>query len=166
MTSHNNNEERIEPWRVQGYVSLALEGKPDGEGSKALLRLFCERAKKLKFPTSPFPEPLLVLMISAFEKYLSGEEKDLEKSLGLKRRGKPPGPEIQKRNIEIATEVLRLKLDDKPLTPSRESDGAFFMIATRYGLSEQEARDIFYEHQNMARAVICRERLLQDDDSA
>jgi hypothetical protein len=145
---------------VACYVSKAKEGKPDIEGSKALLRLFCERAKKLKFPDSPFPEPLLELLISAFENYLSGDEKDLEKSLGLKRRvGKPPSPEVEKRNINIAHEVLCKDIDGINLTINKISDGAFLEIAELHNLSDSEVRDIYYKHLNDAISLELLKRL-------
>src|SRR3954471_19421939 len=92
------------------YVGLIHDGHPDVKGSRALLRLFCHRAKQLSFPASPFPDPLIALLIGAFEGYLSGKEKNLEKALGLKRRGRPADPEIIKRNHLVAADVCRLEM--------------------------------------------------------
>ena len=140
---------------VAYYISLIKEGNPDTEGSRALLRLFCHRAKQLRFPEAPFPEPLLVFLVDVFERYLSGKEKDLEKALGLKRRGRPPDPEILKRNHFIAADVCRLEMGGKSLTGSRaDLDGAFVEVAEKHGLSESEVRDIYYKHQNSGLAII------------
>lgn len=148
---------------VAHLVNLIREGKPDIEGSKALLSLFCKRAKKLKFPASPFPEPLLELLVSVFEKYLSGEAKDLEKSLGLKRRGKPPNPAIEKRNIFIALDVLRLHFTGKPLVDNRIEQGAFSIIGEANELSDNEIRDIYYKHYIDAMSIELLGRLSEND---
>ena len=150
------DDELLSAGDVAHYVSLVRKGNPNIEGSKGLLRLFCARAKKLKFPVSPFPEPLLELLISAFEKYLSGDERDLEKALGLKRRGRPVDPKTEKRNIFIALDVLRLHLDNKPLVDNRDEQGAFSTVAEAKSLSDSEVRDIYYKHHDDAMAVeIC-----------
>ena len=157
------DDELLSVGDVANYVALVREGNPNIEGSKGLLRLFCARAKKLKFPVSPFPEPLLELLISAFEKYLSGEETDLEKALGLKRRGRPVDPKIEKRNIFIALDVLRLHLDNKPLVDNRDEKGAFSTVAEANSLSESEVRDIYYKHLKDAMSVETLSRLNEND---
>ena len=157
------DDELLSVGDVAHYVSLIREGKPNIEGSQGLLRLFCARAKKLKFPVSPFPEPLLELLISAFEKYLSGEERDLEKALGLKRRGRPVDPDIQKRNILIALDVLRLYLDNKRLGDNKNEQGAISTVAEAKSLSDSEVRDIYYKHRDDAMAVEICSRLQEND---
>ena len=157
------DDELLSEGDVAHYVSLVREGNPNIEGSKGLLRLFCASAKKLKFPVSPFPEPLLELLISAFEKYLSGEERDLEKALGLKRRGKPVDPNIEKRNILIALDVLRLNLDNKPLVDNKNEQGAFSTVAEARNLSESMVSEIYYKHHDDAMAVELCSRLQVND---
>jgi len=146
---------------VEYYVSRIKKGDPDIEGSKALLRLFCDDAKNLKFPESPFSDPLLKLLVCAFENYLSGSEKDLEKSLGLKRRGRPVNPKIRERNKLIAADVIRLKLDGKPLADNFYTQGAFSTIAERQKLSESEVRDIYYEYKYDGMSILISERLAE-----
>ena len=145
---------------VAHYVSLIREGKPNIDGSQGLLRLFCVRAKNLKFPVSPFPEPLIELIVSAFENYLSGKEKDLEKSLGLKRGGRPVDTEIETRNKFIAINVLELQLKGKPLTDNKNEQGAFSTVAEIQGLSDSEIRDSYYKYQTDAMSYILTSRLL------
>ena len=142
------------PEGVAYYVSRIKKGNPDIEGSKALLRLFCDRAKKLKFPKSQFPVPLLELLVSAFEEYLSGSETDLEKSLGLKRRGKPVNPKIRERNKLIAADVMRLTIDGIPLMDNSDRQGAFSIIAERRNLSENKIRDIYYEYKEEGMSIL------------
>jgi hypothetical protein len=145
---------------VTYYISRIKEGNPDTEQSRALLRLFCVRAKELKFPDSPFPDALLELLIAAFEGYLSGDQKDLEKSLGLKRRGRPVNPEIVSRNKLIAADVIRIVLEkNKPLADNSKEQGAFSIVAESYELSDSEVRDIYYKHENDGLAIILCERL-------
>lgn len=145
---------------VNHYIALIREGNPDTEGSRDLLRLFCHRAKKLKFPKSPLPEPLLAFLIDVFDGYLSGKQKDLERALGLKRLGRPPNPEILKRNHFIAADVCRLEMAGKSLTGSRaDLDGAFAEVAEKHGLSESEVRDTYYKFQNDGLAIIIAERI-------
>jgi hypothetical protein len=160
-----DNDDLPGPGTVAYLVDKIREGDPDVEGSRQLLRLFCVRAKKLKFPASPFPEPLLKLLVSAFEKYLSGEETDIAKSLGLKRRGKPPDPAIPERNAYIAKDVLLLHEQGIPLMSNRQQAGAFERVATECDLSEGEVRDIYYAHKNAGLALIIMDRW-DDDDSA
>lgn len=138
---------------ITHLISLIKDGRPDIEGSRALLRLFCHRAKKLKFPASPFPEPLLGLLVSTFESYLSGEGKDLEKLLGLKRRGKPPNREIEKRNIFIAHQVLCLTIEGNQLVDNSAKQGAFSIVGEANMLSDSEVRDIYYKYQIEAYAM-------------
>ena len=106
---------------------------------------------------------MLELLISAFEKYLSGEERDLEKALGLKRRGRPVDPNIEKRNIFIALDVLRLHLDNKPLVDNKNEQGAFSTVAEAKSLSDSEVRDIYYKHRDDAMAVEICSRLQEND---
>ena len=162
---NNDEDEILSQGDVAHYVALIREGNPDIEGSKGLLRLFCARAKNLKFLVSPFPEPLLELLVSAFENYLSGKEKDIEKSLGLKRRGRPVSRKIQQRNVFIAIDVLRLHLEGKPLTDNRDEQGAFSTIADNSRLSDSEVRDIYYKHYDDAMSIITWCRWLENDSA-
>lgn len=164
VSSNPSDDDLPSTGDVQHYVSLIREGNPDVEGSRALLRLFCARARKLKFPESPFPVPLLELLVSAFEGYLSGDEPDIKKSLGLTRRGKPPNHEIQKRNKFIAADVFRRIECGESLGSSRDGDGAFVAVAEKYGLSEGEVRDIYYKNKTEGMAIVLMERM--KDDSA
>jgi hypothetical protein len=128
--------------------------------ARALLRLFCERAKALAFPESPFPETVLSHLVSAFERYLSGEEKDLERALGLKRRGRPADPEIKARNLRIAIEIEQALGKGNTLT---KESGVIAEIAQRYGLGASEVRDAYYRHRNEARGMIIATRLNEAD---
>jgi len=148
------------PEGVAYYVSRIKKGNPDIEGSKALLRFFCDRAKDLKLPNSPFPVPLLKLLVSAFEGYLSGSETDLEKSLGLKRSGRPVNLKTRERNKHIAADVLRITIDsNKPLIDNRRGKGAFSIVAKRNKLSENKVRDIYYEYKDDGMSILVYERL-------
>jgi len=141
-------DDEISMDEVRHLVSLIQKGDPDVEGSKKLLRLFCDRAKKLTFPSSPFPPPLLDLIVEAFERYLSGKERDLAKSLGLKRRGRPRKGGTQRRNLAIADKVFRLKERGNTLLANRENanwDGTFETVAQKYGVSELQVRNIYYD---------------------
>ena len=131
---------------------------PDVEGSKKLLKLFCDRAKNLTFPTSPFPQPVLTLIVTAFERYLSGEEKDLEKCLGLKPRpGRRWSKDKQNANLQIAVDVARLNQKGWPLKDTRESEGAFSKLADHLGLKESGVRDIYYKYQVEALSLLLEE---------
>ncbi len=143
---------------LEYYVSRIKKGDPDIAASRALLRLFCDYAKNLKFPESPFSDHLLKLLVCAFENYLSGSEKDLEKSLGLKRRGKPVNPKIRERNKHIAADVMRLKFDGIPLMGNSDREGAFSIIAERNKLSENNVRDIYYEYRDDGMTILLSER--------
>jgi hypothetical protein len=143
---------------IQYYISLISEGKPDPDGSEQLLKIFCAKAKNLSMPGASLPEPILALIISAFEKYLSGEEKSINKSLGLIKRGKPKNPSNERRNCLIAADVLRLVEAGKNKTISRYSDGAFYTIAQKYKLGESEVEKIFYEYENKGIAILAFEK--------
>ncbi len=165
---------------VNHYVNLILKKTPDPdvEGSKKLLRLFCDRAKRLTFPSSPFPQPLLDLIVHAFDGYLTGKEKDLEKALGLKPRSGRRWPESKgDTNLEIAVEVARLYDKGLPIMdPSRppteiqgdddekhleefykRSLGACSLVGEKYGLTESRVRDIYYSHQIEALSILFEE---------
>jgi len=144
---------------VEYYVSRIKKGDADIAGSRALLRLFCDRAKNLKFPESPFPDPLLELLVCAFDNYLSGSEKDLEKSLGLKRRGKPVNPKIRGRNKLIAADVMRLAFDGIPLMDNLAGEGAFSIVAERNKISESKVRDIYYKYKDDGMSILVYEHL-------
>lgn len=135
---------------IANYVAKIHEGKPDVEGSKALLRLFCERSRANQYQRSAFPEAIVDLLVSAFEKYLSGEEMNLEKSLGLKRRGRPANPDIKKRNIFIARDVMLLNRSGKPLFDNFNEQGAVSTIAEKFKLGDNDVRDIYYEFKEDA----------------
>ncbi len=143
-----NDDELLSIGNITYYISKAKEGEPDPEGSRDLLRLFCARAK-LRSLDSP-SDGLLRFISSAFEKYLSGEEKDLAKSLGLKKVGKPVNREIERRNVFIAFDVLCLHRSGKPLLGNRDERGAFSTIAEQRDLSDNQVRDIYYAYQDKA----------------
>lgn len=158
-----NDDELLSVGDVAYYISKVKEGQPDVEGSRDLLRLFCERSKQLKFPDSPIPESLLGFIRSAFEQYLSGKETDLARSLGLKKVGKPASREIEKRNVLIAVDVLRLHRAGKPLADNRDEQGAFSTVAEAKNLSDNQVRDIYYDYADKALDVELFMRLMEDD---
>lgn len=139
---------------IKHYASLILEGNPDLEGSRELLKVFCARAKELSAPSLGFPEPIIEIIVLAFEKYLSGEENNINKSLGLVRRGRPITEEIIKRNHYIAADVERLVRLGKNKTVSKMSDGAFYLIGKKYSLSESEIQDIYYKYRDEGITII------------
>ena len=150
-----------------GDMQLALsnvkEGNPQPERVKKMLALFCERAKELRYPSSPFPDPLTELLIYAFNRYLNGEEPDIAKALGLKGGvGRPPTAETEKRNAKIVAEVLRLNFAGIPLEPNRNClESAFSQVGKKFGLSETQTRDVYYVplHQSDGLALLLIERL-------
>lgn len=162
----DSDYEGMGPGTVSYYASLIQEGKPDVEGSRELLREFCRRARRLEHPSSPFPAPLLGVLVSAFERYLSGEAPDLEKSLGLKRIGTPADPEIPERNFWIAVEVFRLNAKGTPLRDNNAGPGAFSIVADRRALSESQVAEIYYQNKNEAKIHDRILRLLSDDEGA
>ncbi len=147
---------------LKHYASLILEGNPDLEGSRQLLRVFCARAKELSSSSSGIPESIIEIIVLAFEKYLSGEEKNINKSLGLIRRGKPLNQEIIKRNHNIAADVERLVISGRNKTISKTSDGAFYLVGKKYSLSESEIEDIYYKYRDDGVVIIKFEALDTD----
>lgn len=148
-----NTEKLLSVGDIANYVGKIYEGEPDIEGSKALLRLFCEKGRGQQVKNSPFPQPIIELFVLAFEKYLSGEEMNLEKSLGLTRRGRPANPDVEKRNKFVALDVMRLNKSGKPLLDNASEQGAFSTIADKFGLGETEVRDIYYEFKEDAKIL-------------
>ena len=159
------SEEELGSLNIELAVRNIRDGNPDLAAARALLRLFCDRAKELHFPESPFPDEHLALLISAFERYLSGEELDIEKSLGLKRSGRPPDPKIQERNVIITMEVMHLESEGQPVTDNREGEGAFAEVAAHYNLSENQVKDIHYDNKKDTKfwAEILTNRLKNSD---
>jgi len=164
-TPQELSEEELDSLNIELAVRNIRENNPDPAAARALLRLFCDRAKELHFPESPFPDEHLALLISAFERYLSGEELDIEKSLGLKRGGRPPDPKIQERNVIITMEIMHLESEGLPVTDNREGEGAFAEVAERHNLSESKVRDIYYDKNIMVKAMteILTKRLRESD---
>jgi len=162
----NSDEEILNAGQVVFLTNKIRDGDPDIEGSRLLLKLFCQRAKTLAFPRSPFPDALLTLVAEAFEKYLSGEERNLEKSLGLVRKGRPPNPEIEMRNVMIAADVVRLRQQGRSVKDSASEQGAFADVAEKYGLSESEVDKIYYTHRDDGIAQVLMEtpKLFDDKD--
>ena len=158
-------ENELGPWNIERAVRNIRKGDPDPAAARGMLRLFCTRAKELHFPEWPFPEEYLALLVSAFERYLSGEELDIAKSLGLKRRGRPGSPEIQQRNVYIAAEVLRLEIQGRPVTDNADGEGAIADVAERHGLSASQVRDIYYEYLNDGMAQLVLERRRKKDSA-
>ena len=159
----NDEDDFPSAGRIQYYISLISEGKPDPDGSEQLLKIFCAKAKKLSMPGASLPEPILALIISAFEKYLSGEEKNINKSLGLIKRGKPKNPSNERRNWLIAANVLRLvEAGESKGISKKTSEGAFYIVGQKYHLSESEVENIYYQFKNEGITILAMERLDSD----
>ncbi len=156
----NDEFELLSEGVVKYYASLILEGNPDPEFSSHLLKIFCVKAKKLS--SSEIPAPIIEIIVLAFEKYLSGDEKNINKSLGLIRRGKPKSRKVEDRNILIAADVERLIRLGVTKTLSKTSDGAFYIISKKYNLSESEIEDIYYKNKDMGIAIVQFENLDTD----
>lgn len=166
-TPQELSEEELGSLNIELAVRNIRENKPDLAAARALLRLFCDRAKELHFPESPFHDEYLALLISAIEQYLSGEELDIAKSLGLKKGGRPPDPKIQERNVIITMEIMHLVSEGLPVTDNKEGEGAFAEVAERYNLSESKVRDIYYDENIMVKAMteILTKRLRKSDSA-
>lgn len=145
-------------------VDKILRGKGSVKAAREIMRIFCERAKLESFPSS-FPLPILRLLVHAFEGYLSGELPNLEKSLGVRKKGRPPQLKIRARNVAMVADVIRLEMKERTLTDNREGPGAFSEIAEIYRISAEEVRDQYFDQeiQNEAVALIVAARLRKFD---
>lgn len=159
-----NIPDELDPSEFEIHVEKILKGKGSVKAAREIMRIFCERAKLESFPSS-FPLPILQLLVYAFEGYLSGGLPDLEKSLGVKKPGRPPQPKIRARNIAMVADVIRLNMKKRTLTDNRKGAGAFSKIAEIYGVSAEEVRDQYFdkEIQNEAVARIVAARLVKPD---
>ena len=159
------SEEELGSLNIELAVRNIRKGNPDKAAARVMLRRFCDRAKELHFPESPFSDEYLALLISAFERYLSGEELDIAKSLGLKKGGHPPDPKIQERNVNITIEVMHLESEGLPVTDNREGEGAFAEVAEHYNLSESQVKDIYYDEEIKIKSMaeIITKRLRKSD---
>ena len=160
------SEEELGSLDIELAVRNIRKGNPDKAAARVMLRRFCDRAKELHFPESPFSDEYLALLISAFERYLSGEELDIAKSLGIKRgRGRPRDPNIQERDAIITMEVMHLESEGRTVTDNREGEGAFAEVAARHNLSENQVRDIYYIYEKDTKfwANILTKRLRKSD---
>jgi len=165
-TPRELSEEELGSLNIELAVRNIREGNPDLAAARAMLRIFfCARAKELHFPESPFPDEYLALLISAFERYLSGEKLDIEKSLGLKRGGRPPDPKIHERNVIITMEVMHLESEGRTVTDSRKGEGAFAEVAANHNLSESQVRDIYSDKEKQIKIIaeILTNRLKKSD---
>jgi hypothetical protein len=100
--------ELIEPLTLSQIDLIAFavrDGDATGEDAKRLMAHFCDLVESGK----PVPQRLLEHFNEAFKAYLHGTKK-IEAALGLvRKKGRPPVD--QKHNVEMAAEVLRLRLD-------------------------------------------------------
>lgn len=138
-------------------VSQVREGKPDPEGLRRLLGLFCATARGEGLATlSPH---LIDWLVQGFERHLAGEP--LESALGLKRPRGRPTQGHDSRNAHIAADVYRLHAQGIPLNDNAEQSGVFYLVADKWEMSGAQVRDIYYdpEHSEMGKAIVMVEKL-------
>jgi hypothetical protein len=159
-----DSDDELVGYDIEHHVRKILEGNGNPDAARNLIQGFCRQAKLLRFPSSPFHESLLELLVYAFEGYLSGDRPDIARSLGLKARGRPVDPIVRERNILMVVDVLTLEMSGENLTENSKRPGAFQVVAERYGIGPSEVRDQYYNKDILVEAMarICCERLSKD----
>jgi hypothetical protein len=154
-------DDSLSPGSIALYASHFAEGNIDPRLSKKMLRTLANQLRGLTFPTSPVNEELAGWFAGCVDAYLGGQAGSLEGALGLKKRGRPRDPEIEKRNVLIAVAILDAKEQGKSWLEIMDT------IPKNFGMSpdsdERDVRRIYEDNFTEAASVVLVRRLAKSD---
>jgi len=141
-----DDDESFGPVRQLHALSLIEDGKPSADTRRQLLHVFCQQVRAGPTAFTQLTWETLGWVTAAMEKYLSSEEKDIAKSLGLTVKGRRPDSAIQQRDELIAARVVELLAERgfSQLTDSANCGGVFGDVAEEFNVSDSVVRAVWY----------------------